>query len=96
MTKNVITHTFIKTFVAYLLFLIVLLIWDFYIAQNVITFIGALYISLAWLKYLFKDNFLKKNEKVKNRDKATYRNDQKIAIYSYLISSVFILIIALF
>jgi|LGVF01.2.fsa_nt_gb hypothetical protein len=96
MTKNIITHTSIKTFLAYILFFIVFLIWDFYIAQNVLTFIGALYISLAWLKYLFKDNFLKKNEKVKNRDEATYRYTQKIAMYSYLISSVFILIIALF
>ena len=95
MKRTLLTYTLIKLIVAFSLFGLSYLIFDFYTAQNIIVLMGAIYISVAWIKYLRKDNFLKKRNLSDDGLDEDRTTALKVSILSYLIPCLFILIVAL-
>jgi hypothetical protein len=93
MNPLLLKQTLIKSLIGYGLFTIAFFIFGFYTAQNILTLIGAIYISLAWVKYLFKDNFLKFQKK---HDTPAQSIHHSVPIISSLLAGLVCLIIALF
>lgn len=86
----------IKVIIGYLVFTVVLFVFDFYSAQNVLTLIGAVYLSLAWTKYLVKDNFLRLLKKHIVEDQNRLPSNYIFSSISYGLAAIFCLTIAFF
>lgn len=93
--KKTLYLTLLKSGIALIIFGITWILTDFYVSQNILIFVGALYLSVAWIKYLRKDKFLQKDKKINTPNNDVQTMVFKQDILSYLFPLLWIAIVGL-